>query len=198
MILCLPNGQERRRVVEKKREPLAELSGDLSPSSLTALRSCCDAFEAISQSAIALTRPLIFQGRSGIGASDGPILIAESAQPSWFGPRKDVDSFRSHDMTEMLKIEAIYYRTEAGVKAWACADSGLPKHYRQILGQICGPTDIESIRAAIGSGYSDVEIFTWLDELDTLGFIETDRSFGIFDTALTIRMNQWFRDREAA
>jgi hypothetical protein len=147
-------------------------------SALTALRSCCDAFEAISKSAIAYTTPV------------------QDVEPAFrlFSFRQN----RPGDVAELLKIETICWRTEAGVKAWAFADSGLPEQYRRILGLIHRRTDFESIRAAISGSYSDVQIFAWLDELDTLGFIETDRSSGVLNTELTIQMHQWFRYRAAA
>jgi hypothetical protein len=75
----------------------------------------------------------------------------------------------------MTRKEAIYWRTHAGLRAWACTDSGLPAHYRMLLGAIHGPNDVAAIRSAV-SGCSDRELLAWLDELDTLGFIQTGRA----------------------
>jgi hypothetical protein len=43
------------------------------------------------------------------------------------------------------------------------------------LGAMHGPTAVEVLKNAI-SEYSDREFLAWLDELDTLGFIQTDRA----------------------
>ena len=72
----------------------------------------------------------------------------------------------------MKRREAIYWRTHAGLRAWACADSGLPAHYRRVLGAIHAPTNVAAIGAAV-SASSERELLGWLDELDTLGFIQT-------------------------
>jgi len=75
----------------------------------------------------------------------------------------------------MKSRQAIYWRTHAGLRVWACADSGLPAHYRKVLGAIHAPTSVAAIRAAVGAS-SDRELFGWLEELDTLGFIQTGRA----------------------
>lgn len=63
-----------------------------------------------------------------------------------------------------------YILTKAGSLAWASRSSGLPAHYRQILGLIRSAMDDEDIHLAMRS-YCRRQIDGWLDELDTLGFI---------------------------
>jgi hypothetical protein len=71
--------------------------------------------------------------------------------------------------------ETIYWRTHAGSRAWACAASGLPAHYRRILGAIHAPSAVASIHHAV-KPCSESQLLSWLDELDTLGFIQTGRA----------------------
>jgi hypothetical protein len=97
----------------------------------------------------------------------------------------------------MTKKQAIYWRTEAGLRAWACSASGLPRHYRTILGIIEGPTPVESIRAGIRE-HSEKDLFAWLDELDTLGFIETAHSAVATNAQLADRSVRWLDQLEAA
>ena len=75
-------------------------------------------------------------------------------------------------MKTTTRTEAVYWLTHAGLFALRCADSGLPAHYRMILGAIQGPSDVSAIRAAAG-GFDERDLFAWLDELDTLGFVQT-------------------------
>jgi hypothetical protein len=75
----------------------------------------------------------------------------------------------------MARKEALYWRTHAGLRAWACADSGLPAHYRRILAALHGPATVEHLMKAIGCA-SESELQAWLDELDTLGFVQTGRA----------------------
>jgi hypothetical protein len=72
----------------------------------------------------------------------------------------------------MTRIETLYWRTHAGLQAWICADSGLPPHYRRILGAMQCPVTVEALRRALGA-CSTRQLAAWLDELETLGFIET-------------------------
>ena len=64
-----------------------------------------------------------------------------------------------------------YVRTAAGQKAWKSPASGLPAHYRQIIGLIAAKTSCEEIFKKM-DGHSTRQVQSWLDELQTLGFIE--------------------------
>lgn len=68
--------------------------------------------------------------------------------------------------------EAVYWLTHTGLRALRCADSGLPAHYRSILAAIHGPSDVAAIHAAV-HGSNERHLAAWLDELETLGFVET-------------------------
>jgi hypothetical protein len=70
--------------------------------------------------------------------------------------------------------QAVYWLTDAGLRALRCSDSGLPRHYRRILGAIHGPSEVAAIRAAIGC--DEHSLRAWLGELDTLGFVQTARA----------------------
>lgn len=72
----------------------------------------------------------------------------------------------------MTRSETLYWRTHAGLRAWICADSGLPPHYRRILGAMHCPVTLHVLRTAVGP-CSARQLAAWLDELDTLGFIQT-------------------------
>lgn len=63
-----------------------------------------------------------------------------------------------------------YVLTKAGAKAWASRRSGLPAHYRQILGMIRSAIHADEIHLAMPS-HPRSQVDNWLDELDTLGFI---------------------------
>jgi hypothetical protein len=67
-------------------------------------------------------------------------------------------------------MRRVYLLTEAGSRAWESPRSGLPAHYRQILGLIQTETDAEEIHVGMRS-HSQRQINDWLDELDTLGFV---------------------------
>jgi hypothetical protein len=64
-----------------------------------------------------------------------------------------------------------YVLTKAGAKARVSRRSGLPAHYRQILGLIRPAVDADEIHAAMEARYPREQVESWLDELDTLGFI---------------------------
>jgi hypothetical protein len=70
--------------------------------------------------------------------------------------------------------EAVYWLTDAGQRALTCGDSGLPVHYRRILAAIHGPSEVTAIRAA--AGCDGLGLAAWLDELDTLGFVQTSHA----------------------
>lgn len=74
----------------------------------------------------------------------------------------------------MTREEPIYWRTPAGLRAWTCAGSGLPQHYRSILGAIDGPSTVAAIHKAM-SACPEKQLVAWLEELDTLGFVQTGR-----------------------
>ena len=74
-------------------------------------------------------------------------------------------------MISIRTTEAVYWLTDAGVRAVRSSDSGLPRHYRRILAAIHGPSDVSAIRAAVGC--DGPILAAWLAELDTLGFVQT-------------------------
>jgi hypothetical protein len=74
-------------------------------------------------------------------------------------------------MISIRTTEAVYWLTDAGLRAVRSSDSGLPRHYRRILAAIHGPSKVSAIRAAVGcNGHI---LGAWLDQLDTLGFVQT-------------------------
>lgn len=78
-------------------------------------------------------------------------------------------------MIAIRTTAAVYWLTDAGQRALACADSGLPVHYRRTLAAIHGPSEVAAIAAATG-GCNERSIAAWLDELDTLGFVQTSHA----------------------
>jgi hypothetical protein len=70
--------------------------------------------------------------------------------------------------------EAVYWLTDAGQRALTCGDSGLPAHYRRVLAAIHGPSEVTAIRAAVGC--DEHALAAWLDQLDTLGFVQTSHA----------------------
>lgn len=70
----------------------------------------------------------------------------------------------------MAKIERIYQRTDAGCRALGSNDSDFPDHYRRILALMDTEKHSDEIRTALRR-YQDWQIFDWLAELHTLGFI---------------------------
>ena len=64
-----------------------------------------------------------------------------------------------------------YVLTKAGSKARVSRRSGLPAHYRQILALIRPTRRSDEIHLAMCSTYERQQVQSWLDELDTLGFI---------------------------
>lgn len=75
----------------------------------------------------------------------------------------------------MSRRQTLYWRTHAGLRAWASADSGLPAHYRAILASLQAPTAVEELSRALSAG-SEKELRASLAELETLGFIQTARA----------------------
>ena len=74
----------------------------------------------------------------------------------------------------MPKADRIYRRTDEGVRAYENQSSGLPNHHRSILGLIESDTHSELIRTTLRRRYPEGKIFDWLDELQTLGFLESE------------------------
>lgn len=70
--------------------------------------------------------------------------------------------------------QAVYWLTDAGRRARASGGAGVPDHYRRILAAIDGPREVAAIRAAVGCDARSLA--AWLDELDTLGFVQTARA----------------------
>ena len=77
-------------------------------------------------------------------------------------------------MIEIRTTEAVYWLTDIGQRALASRASGLPQHYRRILAAIHGPSEVTVIRSAVGCDARTLD--AWLDELDTLGFVQTARA----------------------
>jgi hypothetical protein len=67
-------------------------------------------------------------------------------------------------------VQGTYVLTEEGSRAWESPRSGLPAHYRQILGLIRSKTKADEIHLGM-PGHSRRQLDYWLDELDTLGFV---------------------------
>jgi hypothetical protein len=70
--------------------------------------------------------------------------------------------------------QAVYWLTDVGLRARASGGAGMPAHYRRILAAIDGPREVTAIRAAVGCDQRSLA--AWLDELDTLGFVQTSRA----------------------
>jgi hypothetical protein len=71
----------------------------------------------------------------------------------------------------MASAQRTYHRTEPGRKAWESRYSGLPAAYRRILGVVQTVAAAEEIFAALPE-YGRREVQRWLDELETLCFLE--------------------------
>lgn len=74
----------------------------------------------------------------------------------------------------MAKTEQIHRRTDAGLRAYESQKSGLPSHHRSILGLIEGDTHSQLIRAILRRRYPEKQVLDCLDELQTLGFLESE------------------------
>ena len=72
----------------------------------------------------------------------------------------------------MTRVDKLYWRSEAGVRAWRCQDSGLPEPFRRILDAMQAPVALESLRKAL-TGTPDRDLTALLEQLETLGFVET-------------------------
>jgi hypothetical protein len=70
--------------------------------------------------------------------------------------------------------QAVYWLSDVGRRARASGGAGMPAHYRRILAAIDGPREVAAIRAAVGC--DERSLAAWLDELDTLGFVQTSHA----------------------
>lgn len=68
------------------------------------------------------------------------------------------------------RTDRIYRRTEAGIRALKSRNS-VPEWYRTVLNSIRGKTGSGAICAAI-SAYPEKQVRHWLEELETLGFVQ--------------------------
>jgi hypothetical protein len=73
----------------------------------------------------------------------------------------------------MTKLERIYRRTEAGLKAWQSPDSGLPAAYRRILGLIHHDMHTDVVRVGMRGRYPEEQMVEGLARLETLRFVES-------------------------
>jgi len=68
----------------------------------------------------------------------------------------------------------LVWRSNSGQRAWECKNSGLPPQYRRILDLIASPTPVATLVSRL-SDDSAKQVLDWLDELETLCFIDTSR-----------------------
>jgi hypothetical protein len=76
-----------------------------------------------------------------------------------------------HSQAGMPAKNIVYRRTELGEMAWRCLDSGLPRGYRRILDLINARVTVGYLIAKL-SDYPVKQVHDWLDELETLFFID--------------------------
>jgi hypothetical protein len=72
----------------------------------------------------------------------------------------------------MARPQRIYRRTETGGRALQSDQSGLPPAYREILRLLDGVAYAEDVLTGM-RGFSEKQVLDWLDELDTLCFVES-------------------------
>jgi hypothetical protein len=82
--------------------------------------------------------------------------------------------------------------TKAGSKARTSRRSGLPDHYRQILGLIRSAISADVVHLAL-QPHSAQQVDGWLDELDTLGFISLMPNASWSDQSLGERLRRALR-----
>jgi hypothetical protein len=58
------------------------------------------------------------------------------------------------------------------MKAWSSAQSGLPEHFRRILDLMRGAPDSAQLCSGM-RGHTEEQVQDWLDQLETLGFVES-------------------------
>jgi hypothetical protein len=68
----------------------------------------------------------------------------------------------------------LVWRSISGQRAWECNNSGLPLQYRRILDLVASPTPVATLVSRLRD-YSAKQVQDWLDELETLCFIDTSR-----------------------
>lgn len=71
--------------------------------------------------------------------------------------------------------QTLYWRTHAGLQAWASPNSGLPARYRAVLAALRAPMAAEELSLAMIPA-NEGELHSTLAELETLGFIQTARA----------------------
>lgn len=72
----------------------------------------------------------------------------------------------------MEQSRRIYRRTSSGRKALESECSGLPAAYRQILELLEEERTAAEVVSGMRGAFSERQILAWLDELDTLCFVE--------------------------
>ncbi|TAK80518.1 MAG: hypothetical protein EPO20_27355 [Betaproteobacteria bacterium] len=72
----------------------------------------------------------------------------------------------------MEESRRIFRRTNSGRKALESECSGLPAAYRKILEMLERERTAAELVSAMRGAFSDRQVLAWLDELDTLCFIE--------------------------
>jgi hypothetical protein len=83
-----------------------------------------------------------------------------------------LSSSAARKITRMANGERTYQRTVAGFAASKDGKSGLSLPFRRILSLLDGGTHFTVIRAGMGTCH-DEQLVGWLDQLETLGFIES-------------------------
>ena len=68
----------------------------------------------------------------------------------------------------------IIWRTETGHRAWESPKSGLPAGYRRILDLVAEPTEVTKIVVRL-SDFPAKQVEDWIDELETLCFVDASR-----------------------
>ena len=76
-------------------------------------------------------------------------------------------------MNKPSKGARFYTRTTSGQRAWSSASSGLPAHYRRILSLIAKPTPADRVCTGMLE-HPARQVQAWLDELETLCFVELE------------------------
>jgi hypothetical protein len=74
----------------------------------------------------------------------------------------------------------IIWRTETGQRAWQSPKSGLPAGYRRILDLVAEPTEVTKVVVRLRE-YPPKQVEDWIDELETLCFVDASRIDKPFD-----------------
>ena len=75
-------------------------------------------------------------------------------------------------MLGMKRRQGVYRRTESGRTAWVSENSGIPPAYRKILGMIDHPTPSHEVIRCMSED-SEEQVWAWLDQLESLCFVES-------------------------